>query len=75
LNNALKDVSEIVDALSQVCAGTRTLEDAIEAYEAEMIPRGALEVSLSFDLANKRANAKYEDRVVLLGWEKPGPTA
>ncbi|KIW96496.1 uncharacterized protein Z519_03565 [Cladophialophora bantiana CBS 173.52] len=53
LNNALKDASEIVDALS--------LKDAIDAYEAEMIPRGAAEVGLTRQQADKRIDAQYED--------------
>jgi hypothetical protein len=36
-------------ALLSVCQGTKALEDAIRAYEAEMIPRGKEEVSCSVE--------------------------
>lgn len=71
LNNAMKDASEIVDALTAVYKGKWSLEEAIDAYEAEMIPRGALEVTLTQDLAEKRLNARYEDDVVRMGLNQP----
>jgi hypothetical protein len=67
----MKDASEIVDALTAVYVGKKCLNDAINAYEAEMIPRGATEVGLSSDLAHKRVNAKFEDDIVRMGWDKP----
>jgi 2-polyprenyl-6-methoxyphenol hydroxylase-like FAD-dependent oxidoreductase len=71
LNNAIKDASMVVDALTAVNAGTQTLEEAIGEYEAEMIPRGAQEVALSYQLATTRKNARYEDDVVRLGLKRP----
>ncbi len=67
----MKDASEIVDALIEVYNGTKSLENAIGAYEAEMIPRGAAEVRLSFELGFKRVNARYEDDLVKMGLQKP----
>lgn len=67
----MKDASEIVDGLSAVYSGERSFEEAIGAYEEEMIPRGAKEVGLSFDLADKRVSAQYEDDVVTMGLNKP----
>ena len=71
LNNAMKDASDIVDALTAVYTGKRALVDAIDAYEAEMIPRGAKEVGLSAELAGKRKSARYEDDVVRMGLRQP----
>ncbi|KAJ9608059.1 hypothetical protein H2200_007047 [Cladophialophora chaetospira] len=72
LNNAIQDASEIVDALIEAYNGTKSLKEAIDAYEAEMIPRGSTEVRLSYDLGVRRVNAKYEDDVVQMGLNKPG---
>ena len=71
LNNAMKDSSEIVDALTAVFLERRPLKDAIGTYEAEMIPRGATEVRLSRELAEKRTDARYVDDVVRLGLHQP----
>jgi len=43
LNDAMKDAAEIVAAIEGAYAGNKSLKDAIHAYEAEMIPRGAEE--------------------------------
>ncbi|EXJ73137.1 uncharacterized protein A1O5_04286 [Cladophialophora psammophila CBS 110553] len=67
LNNAFKDASEIVAAFSAVYTGSGSLKDAIDAYEAEMIPRGAAEIGLIRQLADKRINAHYEDDIVRMG--------
>ncbi|EAU31764.1 predicted protein [Aspergillus terreus NIH2624] len=49
LNHCICDVSHLLAALLSVCQGTNALEDAIRAYEAEMIPRGKEEVSCSVE--------------------------
>jgi len=71
LNNAVKDASEVVDALTGVYKEHSPLKDVIDAYEAEMIPRGATEVRLSRELAEKRTDAKYEDDITRLGLNRP----
>ena len=56
LNNAIKDASDIVDAIKRALAGETSLEAAITAYEAEMKARGATEVALSLEQALKSRN-------------------
>ena len=73
LNNAMKDASEIVDGLTSAFNGKQSLKEVIKSYEAEMIPRGATEVGLSRELADRRTYAKYEDDVVRMGLNKPEP--
>jgi len=51
LNNAVQDASCIVDAVVSVVKGESTLKDAIDAYEAEMKPRGKKEVEMSYEAA------------------------
>jgi len=53
LNNAMKDASDIVDAIKVAFAGKKTLSETISAYEDEMRPRGAKEVALSLEQAVK----------------------
>ena len=53
LNNAIKDASDIVDAIVAATAGEISLAEAIGAYEAEMKPRGVREVALSLEQALK----------------------
>ena len=67
LNSAMKDAGEIVDALIATYNNQKTLKEAIDSYEAEMIPRGAAEVGLTQELAAKRQNARYEDPLVEMG--------
>ena len=61
LNNALKDASDVVDATKAAVSGTQSLSDAITAYEDEMRPRGATEVALSFEQAQKSATKDLLD--------------
>ena len=66
----MKDASEVVDALIAVYTGEESLKEAVDEYEAEMIPRGAAEVGLSYELGIKRVNAQYEDELVQMGLQK-----
>lgn len=49
LNNAIQDAALIVEQLKTVALGEKSLEAAISAYEAEMIPRTSKEVDLSLE--------------------------
>jgi hypothetical protein len=71
LNNAIKDASDLVDAIKAVKGGTTTLEEAITAYETEMKPRGAKEVALSLEQALKaRDKDTIKDSPIFkLGWQ------
>ncbi|KAK3645381.1 hypothetical protein LTR56_009108 [Elasticomyces elasticus] len=53
LNNAIKDASDLVDAIKLVVSGEQSLGDLITAYEEEMRPRGAKDVALSLEQAEK----------------------
>ena len=71
----MKDASELVDALTTAHSGHQPLRDVIDAYEAEMIPRGATEVGLTRELMETRAasgkGARYEADLVQLGLSQP----
>ncbi|KAK4553131.1 hypothetical protein LTR86_009858 [Recurvomyces mirabilis] len=77
LNNAIKDASEIVDAVNAVVKGGKTLAEAISGYEAEMKPRGASEVGLSFEQAVKARDQSTLEESPLFkqGWAKSGVPA
>lgn len=49
----MKDASDIVDTIKLSLAGKTTLSEGVTAYEAEMRPRGAKEVALSLEQAEK----------------------
>lgn len=49
LNNAMQDAALLVEHLKSVSRNEKTLKEAIDSYEAEMIPRGAKEVELSLE--------------------------
>ena len=51
LNHAVTDARYLVEAVFSVVAGKTTLKQAISVYEAEMKPRGANEVALSYEQA------------------------
>lgn len=53
----------------------KTLQDAIDAYEKEMKPRGTREVNLSLEQARKASNSKAikDSPIFKIGW-KPGET-
>jgi len=70
LKNAVKDASELVDALTAVYKGQKCLEEAIASYEAEMIPRGANEIRLTQLVAEKRRDMKNNDPMILKGLQK-----
>ncbi|KAK4543969.1 hypothetical protein LTR36_004743 [Oleoguttula mirabilis] len=53
LNNAMRDASDLVDAVKLAVCGKQTLAEVVTAYEAEMRPRGAREVALSLEQARK----------------------
>ncbi|KAK3072892.1 hypothetical protein LTR53_005995 [Teratosphaeriaceae sp. CCFEE 6253] len=52
LNNAIKDASDLVNAIKLAVSGEQPLGELITAYEAEMRPRGTKEVALSSEQAN-----------------------
>ena len=61
LNQAMADARYIVDAISLASMGTTTLGQAINAYEAELKPRGAKEVALSYEQAKtSRADSAWK---------------
>jgi 2-polyprenyl-6-methoxyphenol hydroxylase-like FAD-dependent oxidoreductase len=72
LNNAIKDASDIVDAIKAVVAGRQSLQKAISEYEAEMKPRGAKEVALSLEQAIKaRDMSTIKDSPIFkVGWQR-----
>ena len=47
LNNAFQVAALIVEALKSVASGAKSLKEAVDAYEEEMIPRASEEVGLS----------------------------
>ncbi|RAL00109.1 FAD-dependent oxidoreductase [Aspergillus ibericus CBS 121593] len=49
LNHCICDISHLLAGIQQVVEGTATLEEAVTAYEAEMVPRGAEEVKCSVE--------------------------
>lgn len=51
LNNAMADARHLVDAIISVVVEKKSLSEAITEYEAEMRPRGAKEVMLSYSQA------------------------
>lgn len=72
LNNAMKDASEIVEALVAAANGRSSLEAAVMAYEKEMKPRGAEEVALSYEQAIKaREQSTIRDSPIFkVGWAR-----
>jgi 2-polyprenyl-6-methoxyphenol hydroxylase-like FAD-dependent oxidoreductase len=83
LNNAIKDASDIVDAIVAAVNGQKTLKDSITEYEAEMKPRGAKEVVLSLEQALKarKTDTLKDSPIFKQGWKRgdaeavPEPTA
>ncbi|KAK5047212.1 hypothetical protein LTR84_006734 [Exophiala bonariae] len=53
LNNAMQDAAEVVDAVKSAVSGVCTLKDAISTYEDGMRPRGARDVALSLETAQR----------------------
>jgi len=47
LNNALQDAANFVRAVKSVVAGERGVQHAIDEYDAEVLERGAREMSIS----------------------------
>ncbi|KAF2788432.1 FAD/NAD(P)-binding domain-containing protein [Melanomma pulvis-pyrius CBS 109.77] len=47
LNNALQDASNFVAAVVEAASGARTLEEAVDAYDGEVLERGTLEMNIS----------------------------
>ncbi|KIW95835.1 uncharacterized protein Z519_02899 [Cladophialophora bantiana CBS 173.52] len=47
LNNALQDAAKLIDELSAVPAGSKTLSEAVSEYEKEMKERALLEMKVS----------------------------
>ena len=71
MNNALKDASDIVDAINAAVTGTRSLSDGISEYEKEMRVRGAKEVALSFEQAQKSAAKNLQESpIIKMGHER-----
>ncbi|CAI6237290.1 unnamed protein product [Periconia digitata] len=74
LNNAIKDASDLVDAIKAVLAGQKSLGHAIAEYEAEMKPRGAKEVALSLEQALKAKDMSTlkDSPIFKVGWKRGG---
>ncbi|KAE8551371.1 hypothetical protein TMatcc_001314 [Talaromyces marneffei ATCC 18224] len=71
LNNALRDVAELFEAIKQVLSGQFTLEAAITSYETAMRPRGIRDVELSLETAKKmRLSDVLESPFVKIGFAK-----
>ncbi|KAL8747115.1 MAG: hypothetical protein Q9190_000978 [Brigantiaea leucoxantha] len=72
LNNAVKDASDIVDAIKAAVYEEKTLQEAVSEYEAEMKPRGAKEVALSLEQALKARdmNTLKDSPLFKLGWQR-----
>ncbi|KAL8722376.1 MAG: hypothetical protein Q9181_007501, partial [Wetmoreana brouardii] len=72
LNNAIKDASDIVDAIKAAISREMSLKEAITAYEAEMKPRGAREVALSLEqaLKGRNKNTIKDGPLFKLGWQR-----
>ncbi|KAK4503811.1 hypothetical protein PRZ48_004726 [Zasmidium cellare] len=58
LNNAVKDASDLVDAIQAAFTGGKSLKEAVTAYEEEMKPRGAKEVAASREQAESSRNVE-----------------
>lgn len=58
LNNAVKDASDLVDAVQAAVTGSKSLHEAVTAYEEEMKPRGAKEVAMSLEQAKSSRNVE-----------------
>jgi flavin-dependent dehydrogenase len=46
-NNALKDAERFVAAMAKIKSGSKTLKEAVDAYDSEMLHRGTAEVEMS----------------------------
>ena len=51
LNNALEDAGNYVEAITSVLDGKQSLNDAINAYDEEVLARGKKEIDVSFQQA------------------------
>lgn len=47
LNNALQDGSNFVSAIQEAASGAKSLSEAIDAYDKEVLERGQLEMQIS----------------------------
>lgn len=56
LNHAICDAGYFVDAMQKVATGASSLKDAIVAYSAEVVRRGADEVLISTQNAHMMLN-------------------
>lgn len=56
LNHAICDAGYFVDAIQKVVTGTSSLKDAVASYSAEVVRRGADEVSISTQNAHMMLN-------------------
>lgn len=71
LNNAMRDVAELFDAIKQTISGRVTLETAITSYETSMRPRGVTDVELSLETAKKMCLSDLmESPFVKMGFAK-----
>ncbi|KAK5462600.1 hypothetical protein LTS15_002312 [Exophiala xenobiotica] len=70
VNNAVKDASELFDALTAVYKGQKCLEEVVASSEAEMIPLGVNEIRLVQLVAEKRRDMKNNDPMILKALQK-----
>lgn len=71
MNNAIRDVAELFDAIKQTISGQVSLETGITSYETAMRPRGVRDVDLSLETAKKmRLSDLMESPFVKMGFAK-----
>ena len=71
----MKDASDVVEAIKVAVSGSKMLCDTIGAYEDEMRARGAKEVALSLEQAEKSRDfaTLMESPIFKLGHDRSQP--
>lgn len=71
LNNAVRDIAELLGAIKSIISGHVTLETGITSYENAMRPRGARDVELSLEAGKKmRLSDVMDSPFVKMGFAK-----
>lgn len=73
MNNALQDSSNFVAVMISVAKGEKTLADAIDAYDNEVLERGMLEtdVSLKQTMFIHNWDTLMQSPMVTMGMHQP----